>query len=129
MAEGIEQLRRLMEEKHRRIEEDVRGQIEYKIVQEAMREHRRLKAVYFDRPREFCPHELKFLEDGPKWECCVLAFQVGGATRDNDELSPEKGVWRCFRLSSLDDLDVAEGPWCGDRRDAPECSRQLLRSC
>jgi hypothetical protein len=77
----------------------------YHVLAWAIENRVRLSCDYGGHEREICPIILGLGRGGDE---AVLAWQVGGETSDG----PIRGAdWKCFRVSRLRHLAIADGEW------------------
>ncbi len=76
------------------------------IIRHAINNHLQLTFSYNGYPREACPHLLGRKEG--VWQS--LMWQFAGGT-SQDEGLPEGGMWRCFEVSGISNLNSRPGEW------------------
>jgi uncharacterized protein len=87
--------------RHFKLDGELRSKI--LLLRRAIKELKQVTGSREGRPREFCPYTLGVTNN--EWR--VFAWQFGGQSSE----PIGKGVWRCFRLDELEDLQLRDGEW------------------
>jgi len=92
----------------------------YRLVWDAVRQHRQLTFFYRGRPRAACPTVLGYARDGNEM---LFAYQVGGETSGDAPLP----AWRSFKLNEVSNLRSTSGDWqSGTSHKKPQAVVQFV---
>ena len=88
----------------------------YQVLWTAVQNKQPISAIYENRPRLLCPHQLGRNYRG---ELRVLCYQFGGDSRTGLQPSESADNWRCIMVEKLRQVRLVDGEW----RTAPNRSR------
>jgi hypothetical protein len=88
----------------------------YRILRAAVESRRPISAVYQNRHRLSCPHQLGRNKEG---QFRVLCYQYGGESRSGLKPPESPENWRCIALDKLSSVELLVGAW----QTAPNHSR------
>lgn len=74
------------------------------LLTKAIEERRPVKAIYDHRPRVFSPYGIGRKDD--HWNC--IAWQFGGKSRSDGDVTPRSAEWRCFHVRGLSDIQLLQ---------------------
>jgi hypothetical protein len=80
----------------------------YAILRNAATRRQPVAATYEGQPRLLCPH-VGGRKSG-QWH--VFCYQFGGGSNSAESLAPEDGgLWRCFAVEKLSQVELRMGAW------------------
>jgi len=94
----------------------------HRLVAAAAVQHRPITARYDGAPRLLCPHVVGYNQPGD-WR--VFCCQYGGETKRGPLPIGTKGIWRCFSLNKLSNVERIEGPWRTEPHALQRCVENI----
>jgi hypothetical protein len=79
----------------------------YAILRDAATRRQPVAASYDGQPRLLCPH-VGGRKSG-RWQ--VLCYQFAGCSNSESLASEDRGVWRCFAVEKLSQVELRMGAW------------------
>jgi len=90
----------------------------YKLIYNAIKNKKIVKAIYNNHPRVMCPHVIGTNKEGKKQ---ALFFQFGGSSSRKGVINDGNAEWRCCAIEDLKNIQLEDGEWkTGESHSRPQ---------